>query len=63
MSFLHMVKVNNEVNYGILACDWPIAWLTSWLTLTMYRKDRPSVGGLMAKGATCNASSDYVLIH
>ena len=24
-SFLHLVKVNHEVNRGILACDWPIA--------------------------------------
>ena len=42
-SFLHMLKDNHEVNHGILACDWPIAWLTQWLNLTMCRKDRPLV--------------------
>ena len=26
--FLHLVKVIYEVNRGILACDWPVAWLT-----------------------------------
>ena len=32
--FLRLVKVNLVVNQGILACDWLIAWLTFWLTLT-----------------------------
>ena len=40
-SYLHMVKVNHEVNHGILACGWTTARLTSWLALTMCRKDRP----------------------
>ena len=38
--FLHQVKVNHEVNHGILACDWSIAGLTYWLTLTWCRNDR-----------------------
>ena len=34
-SLLHLVKVNQEVSHGLLiACDWPIVWLTSWLNLT-----------------------------
>ena len=41
--FLHLVKVNHEVNLGILACDWWNAWLTSWLTLTRCRKDQTLV--------------------
>ena len=41
LAFLHLVKVNHEVNHGIMAYDWLNAWLTSWLTLTMCRKDRP----------------------
>ena len=39
-SFLHLVKVNQEVNQAISQSQTRIPWLNSWLTLTRCRKDR-----------------------
>ena len=39
-SFLHTVKVNQEVNQAISQSQARIPWLTYWLTLTRCRKDR-----------------------
>ena len=38
--FCTQLKVNHQVNHGIQASDWPMAWLTSRLTLIGRRKDR-----------------------
>ena len=42
-SFLHLVKVNQEVNQAIGQSRARIWWLTLWLTLTRCRKDRTLV--------------------
>ena len=46
-SFLHLVKVNQEVNLTISQSQTRIPWLTSWLTLTRCKKDRTSVPMLL----------------
>ena len=59
-----MVKANHEVNNGIMACDWPVVWLTSWFswfTLIVRRKDWPSVNNARPTVVSTPSNVSHIL--